>query len=199
VSRNGDLVVAKTTREIFDAAMRARRELTIGESGRLAVRAEWLLEKRVRPILGVEIDAVPDAEMPEAYAVYLPKNKIMKITESVLRKAELEDPEALFTIYHELGHIYLHSDPVYFRQNKFNRVVKQNSAEWQADRFAVEFMIDRAELSTRYQNDIAAAAVYFQVPLEKLANYVAELRGEGLIASSGSELVQRHIQQRFDF
>ena len=200
MSRNGEMVAGKTSREIYEAAMAAREKLRLGLEGRLAIGPEWLLEKLVRPIYGVDIDIVEDNALPDSYAAFVPADRVLKIRESVLRKAESEDHDALFTIFHEIGHICLHSDQVFYRHNPSRRATKHNDPEWQADRFALEFSVDRQELIDRYQHDLASASNYFRLPQAKLRIFLAELKGEGLIVPTNKELGMEEFQQRaFEF
>jgi Zn-dependent peptidase ImmA (M78 family) len=182
--------------------MAAREKLSLGLTGRLAISLEWLLEKRVRPVYGVEIDVVDDesAELSDAFAAYLPAERVLRVRESVMRKAELEDHEATFTIFHEIGHICLHSDAVFHRNDPSRRPPRNNDPEWQADRFAVEFSIDRQELIKKYQDDAVSASNYFKLPHEKVRQYMIELRNENVIVPSDDELAAvLREQARFDF
>ena len=205
MSRIGVVVVGKTTQEIFAAAQAAREKLNLGLTGRLAVdNLERLLEKRICPAFGVDLDVIGDDDsmLAGAYAAYSYGDRVLRVKESVVRKLKLEDPEAIFTICHELGHICLHSDPAFFRRELPRHLPKKMcDPEWQADRFAIEFCVDRQRLMELFQNS-ASAAAYFRVPLEKLKIYLAELDAEGKLQRKRLSKADKHfeaVQEDFDF
>jgi Zn-dependent peptidase ImmA (M78 family) len=109
--------------------MVARDRLAIGRAGRVPLDMEWLLERRVRPVYGVEPDIRDDndPEVANVFALYDAGKNTLLIRNSVLLKAtHVEDPEAIFTIAHELGHICLHSNPTQFRRE----LPKKLPAKW---------------------------------------------------------------------
>lgn len=197
-------VVGKTTSEIFEIAKHARSQLIGAGSGRIVIDLEWLLEKRVRSTYNVEIDYVSDHDksLIDAYAAYNCSERVLRIRESVIRKSKHEDPQAVFTLCHEIGHICMHSNPSYFRrENPRHLPTKICDPEWQADRFAIEFLIDRDKLMNMLDR-LESAAAYFRVPYIELQKYVSELRAEGVIENKKINKIESHLevlQGDFDF
>ncbi|OOG41499.1 hypothetical protein B0E51_07355 [Rhodanobacter sp. C05] len=173
------------------------------ESGRLT-NLEWLLENRVQLILGVQLDIVDDRDSSVAgvHAAYNYAEKVVRIRESVMRKIRIDEPEARFTVCHEIGHICLHSNPDFFRQVLPNHLPKKIcDPEWQADFFAVDFQVDR-ELLKQYDDPIKAAH-YFQVPIWEMQLYFAQLKAQGVLASGAmtqaDKCYEAAIQEGFEF
>lgn len=194
MSKIGAVAVGKTHREIYEIAQEARDRLTIGREGRLAIDMEWLLEKRARTILEIEIDVREDddPEVAGAHAAFDPSERIIKIRESVMRRSRVEDPDAIFTICHELGHVFLHSKPHYFRRVLPTHLPAQMcDPEWQADLFAIEFCMDRAMLP-RYDSP-RSAANYFKVPLREMQIYFAQLRAQGVLVRDTPDRVEHYL------
>jgi hypothetical protein len=204
VSRIGDVVSGKTLREIIDAAAEARVKLTLPVDGRLAVPMGFLLEKRVEPILQVQIDIRDDqdVEMSGLHAVYSLSDRVLKLRESVVRSCAIEEPEALFTVCHEIGHIWLHSDTEYFRRNEPSKLPKKTcDPEWQADMFSVAFMSDlRLFESSGYP---LQALLHCRVPKTQALRYITELESAEILAKKQETLADRNfrnaIQDGFDF
>lgn len=86
---------------------------------------------------------VPDSEMiKNAYAITCHQRKYMKIRESVYVRANEGVGRDLFTIAHEIGHLFMHNcETVSF--TRVNTFAKQayRSAEWQANQFAAELLM----------------------------------------------------------
>lgn len=202
MSRIGIAVVAKNLDDIASAAAAARAKLTV-PAGRLVVRMDWLLERRVCPIMGVELDIREDSdsEMRGAHASFDIESRVLKVRESVMRGCTLECPEAVFTLGHEIGHICLHSDKTYFRRHEPEKLPKKNSdPEWQADMFAVEFLIDRTQLE--HATDQLAAIMRSGVPKQQAVTYLAEYRARRVKALKEHRLDQylrEMTQDGFDF
>lgn len=204
MSRIGIVAAGKTGREIYEAALDARQKLLLPAQGRLAISMEWLLEKRVCPSYGIEIDVRDDSDpdLTDAFAAYNSQKRILKIRNSVLRKLPIEDPESYFTICHEIGHIHLHSNPDSYRREFPNHLPrKMCDPEWQADRFAREFMADRNQLFDESQK-IESKASYFRMPCRELKILMAELKLEGVIAQKSDYRLHTFLnaqQSDFDF
>jgi Zn-dependent peptidase ImmA (M78 family) len=198
------VVAGKTANEVYEAAQKARRDLFIGPEGRVAFDMEWLLEKRVRPILGVEIDSRSDddTDLAGVHAAYSCADKVIKIRESVIRRSMVEDPDAIFTICHEIGHVCMHSNPQFFRRVLPDHLPKKMcDPEWQANLFAVEFLVDR-QMLYRYDNPLTAAN-YFRVPHGHMREYFAQLRAQGVLArlpkTQFDDQFETATQEGFDF
>lgn len=91
---------------------------------------------------------VDDGQLPDACAETTPDQKIIKLRESLYLAACNGDRDSLFTLAHELGHLYMHAD----QPNTFARgsvsYSREEDCEWQADQFASELLIDRRLLQT---------------------------------------------------
>ncbi len=64
----------------------------------------------VLPRLGYTIEICENTFMKENYALTLPDKKTLKIREDVYELAVQGFPRHLFTIAHEIGHIFLHDN-----------------------------------------------------------------------------------------
>jgi len=194
VSGTGNVTIVRTPRIIHGIAQKARDELYLGPSGRIAHDPEWLLEKLVRPIKKVELDVCSDADLPSSHACFDVADRILRIRESVLRRARDEDPDALFTVWHELGHIYLHSDPLYFRETPPKHLpIKFRDPEWQADFFAVDFSVDRSKLAI-YDTPLKAAS-YFRVPLIQMQKYFDQLTRDGILTPNPRSALEHYLDR----
>lgn len=203
MSRIGAEVALRTPREIYEVAQEARRRLFVG-GGRLILDMEYMLEKLVQPQYDVVLDVrdEDDPDLAGAHAAYDVKNRVIRVRQSVMIRCMAEDPDAIFTICHELGHVCMHADPVLFRRRaRTGRPGKYTDPEWQADRFAMEFAVDRTQLE-RYGTP-ASAAVYFRMPEREMRAYFSDLRAEGIL--SGQPMTQMDkafeiaTQEGFDF
>jgi hypothetical protein len=202
VSRIGVAVPAKSFQEVVEAAFVARDKLTIPE-GRLVLQMEWLLEQRVRPHLKVEIDVRDsgDAELMEAHASFDVLTRVMKIRDTVLRGCILGSPEDIFTVCHEIGHASMHSEIMHFRRVSPNKLPKKHSdPEWQADIFAVAFIMGRS--LPKNNPDQLPAMLRAGVPKEHAVKYLVEYRATQRSSETDARLdhyMQEVIQDGFDF
>lgn len=207
MSNIGFVVPAKTADAIRVAARDSRVKLGLDQSGRIAFTDEWiedLLFRNLSAAYDIEVDLrkEDDAEMSGAYAAYRPRYGVLLLKESLLRQASVGDKEAHFTIFHEIGHVHMHSEHWLFRKVETGRLpMKSSDPEWQADRFAIEFAIDRNELIDRYGSEVAAASNYYKLPFYRLQGFVSETN---LMSSSRQKKndIERYlnaVQSDFDF
>lgn len=75
----------------------------------------------------------------EAYTDHI--NKIVKIRVDVYKHAIAKSPRELFTIAHEIGHLFLHAGESMAFARTVNKVPAYKSAEWQANYFAAELLM----------------------------------------------------------
>ena len=75
----------------------------------------------------------------EAYTDH--SQKIVKIKTSVYLKALEGSFKDLFTIAHEIGHLFLHDEEAIIFARSYVRVPAYRSAEWQANYFAAELLM----------------------------------------------------------
>lgn len=89
-----------------------------------------------------------DPSMADKWAYTDPNNKCIYIKNSIYAKACQHNPQARFTIAHELGHLLLgHKlDMVFARQNGNGQIPCFRDSEWQADTFAA-YLLMPAELA----------------------------------------------------
>ena len=96
----------------------------------------------------ISMEIVEDSKLSNEYAVTAPdKNKIL-IRESVYKNACNGVPRDRFTIAHEIGHLLLHRGITQtFACSQFiSDHSFEEDAEWQADMFASELLIDCNQL-----------------------------------------------------
>lgn len=75
----------------------------------------------------------------EAYTDH--NQKVVKIKTSVYLKALEGSFKDLFTIAHEIGHLFLHDEEAIIFARSYMRVPAYRSAEWQANYFAAELLM----------------------------------------------------------
>lgn len=75
----------------------------------------------------------------EAYTDH--KKKMVKIKTSVYLNALEGSYKDLFTISHEIGHLFLHDEEAIIFARSYMRVPAYRSAEWQANYFAAELLM----------------------------------------------------------
>lgn len=92
----------------------------------------------------IEFMIVPDSELKNEYAVTCPKEKVIVVRESVYDRACAGVPRDNFTLAHELGHLLLHTDtdPMYAQSQSPSFHHYTEDAEWQANTFASELLVD---------------------------------------------------------
>ena len=203
----GSAVQARSVEAIREAASEARQRLRLAPDGRITLTddfIETLLCRHIEPAYGVSIDwrDDQDEELRGALGMYRPEQRVLLLRESVVRQASAGDVDAHFTIFHELGHIHMHSEAQHFRMVPGRALTKHHDAEWQADQFAIAFAIDRLQLIESYGPDnIRRAANYFRVPFLKLQAAVIDMKTRGEFASNknGIEQYLDAIQGDFDF
>ncbi len=87
---------------------------------------------------------VSQYDIPGKYACYDPQKNIMTIDERVYLNAFYGSGRDRFTIAHEIGHYYLHSnEAVLARVSNKQKIPIYQSPEWQANTFASYFMMPR--------------------------------------------------------
>jgi hypothetical protein len=195
----------RTPTEIFNVAQDVRSKFSIGANGRIVHAMEWLFTHMVPEHYGVHLDVVDDHDpaLRNAYAEFDVRHKTLRVRQGVFLRCDLDDPEAIFTMAHELGHIVLHGEQKYFRRTRRLLVASRSyiDPEMQADRFALEFLVDRKMLE-RYDEPRTAAS-YFRVPLSQMKLFFAMLRSEGSLVGNAQTMMDKAFeiatQAGFDF
>ncbi|MBO2631464.1 MULTISPECIES: ImmA/IrrE family metallo-endopeptidase [Shewanella] len=99
---------------------------------------------RLRDTGQIEFQLVEQHELPNEYAVSYPDKKCIKCRETVYNNALAGQARDRFTLAHELGHILLHQNinPMFARSQSVSFHHFTEDAEWQANAFASEFLVD---------------------------------------------------------
>jgi hypothetical protein len=116
----------------------------------------------------IEFDKYPrDYPDPSSHASVTFGPLTLHVAEDIWSKAREDDPFARFVLAHELGHISLHRfDEHKFSSDPTRRISfaeKEHSAEWQADTFALHFLMPDHLVSRLRAPDVLEAAC--MVPL----------------------------------
>lgn len=98
-----------------------------------------ILELVIIPCFNLNLEIVEKSEMPDKYAEYEPLNKIIRIREDTYENALKGKGRDRFTIVHEIGHIFLHSNKVSMARSS-DSIPIYCDPEWQANTFAREFL-----------------------------------------------------------
>lgn len=121
----------------------------------------------------IEFEIVEDDQLQNEYAVSVPNERLIKVRQTVYHNAINGVPRDCFTLAHELGHVILHRDtnPVYARSQSTSYHHFTEDAEWQANTFASELLVDSRKLENiRSPRDIVNV---FGIGIES-AGYVYE-------------------------
>lgn len=149
IRKLGNKVSRLTTQQIREKAQLFRirlSELGIYESYQYIDIAKVLDTLNARGIISMEI--VDDSKLSSEYAVTAPDQNKILIRESVYNNACNGVPRDRFTIAHEIGHLLLHRGIIQtFACSQFiSDHSYEEDAEWQADMFASELLIDCNQL-----------------------------------------------------
>ncbi|WP_037471140.1 ImmA/IrrE family metallo-endopeptidase [Shewanella waksmanii] len=151
-------VPKQSTHEIRTIAHQVRNKLVHHKRfGQIILPIAELLDY-LRDKGEIEFILVEDYELKSEYAVSLPNgnsatNKpIIKCRESVYHAALNGSPRDKFTLAHELGHVLLHrnTDPAFARAQTPSNHHYTEDAEWQANTFASELLVDSRQLEGVY-------------------------------------------------
>lgn len=203
----GNVVQARTIDVIHAAALQARQRLRLETSGRVILVEDFverLMFDNVSRAYGVDVDWLEDNDerLSGAFAMYRPRDSELLVRNEVFRKAMSGDADAHFTLFHEIGHIHLHSERELFRLEPDRKPTKFHDPEWQADLFAIEFAIDRHELVERFgRHHLKSAAAYYKIPYRRLhAHYLQYIQREAAHQKANSaESYFDAVQGDFDF
>ncbi|NVF16234.1 ImmA/IrrE family metallo-endopeptidase [Vreelandella maris] len=142
----------KCGQEIREIAQAIRDEITGLMTSNHARPIHRLPMMRIFELLYIQeefaMHIVSDEELPNAAAETEPDEQIITIRESVYNAAAEGDREALFTLAHELGHLFMHADQPRSFARGSNSYSLESDCEWQADKFASEFLVDKRLIDT---------------------------------------------------
>lgn len=91
----------------------------------------------------LSFESVDVHEMPNEYAITFPSQKKLIVRRDTMEGARRGEPRARFTLAHELGHLFLHTDtvPQFARSQAPSLHDFTEDVEWQANEFAGWFLI----------------------------------------------------------
>jgi hypothetical protein len=172
----GFRVPGKRISDIRQTAERARAALGIT----FPIRLGHFLERL--SIYSITVDVLEDGAngLPAGVeACWIPESLTLCVTERVYEKACRNDPRALFTVFHELGHALLGHRRTLNREPPTAEIKIFEDSEWQANQFAAEILmpveeIRRRGLKTDY--DLTAA---FGVSMEAARIRIDRLKRSG--------------------
>ncbi|MGN1338431.1 MAG: ImmA/IrrE family metallo-endopeptidase [Candidatus Coprovivens sp.] len=98
-----------------------------------------LLEFVICPNMEISLQIVEEKYMQDKYAEYSPVEQTIKIREDVYNRAIDGVGRDRFTISHEIGHIFLHSNNIAMARSNEQFPIYCDP-EWQANVFAREFL-----------------------------------------------------------
>ncbi len=128
----------------------------------------------------VDIQIRPDNAMGRANAFVSGDRKSLFLRESLTTRASAGDPQAIFDVVHELGHLVLHPNrgpelPRMIDGNIRSRGLDKNSsAEYQANRFARAFLMLPEEIEQF--DDVDPLAENCNVPVKQAELRLTEFR-----------------------
>lgn len=139
---NGFRVSPRSIADIRETAKRARAALNF----RWPVALDRFLEKLV--IYSITVDVVENHGVlpPGVEACWVPEDLTLYLTERVYKAACNNEPRALFTVFHEMGHALLGHRRTLNREIPGLEIKRFEDSEWQADQFAAEFLMPLDEI-----------------------------------------------------
>jgi len=139
---NGFRVSPRSIADIRETATRARAALDF----RWPVPLGRFLERLL--IYSITYDVVENrgALPPGVEACWVPENLTLYLTNRVYNEACANDPRALFTVFHEMGHALLGHRRTLNREVPGREIKTYEDSEWQANQFAAEFLMPLEEI-----------------------------------------------------
>ena len=122
----------------------------------------------VIPELGYTIEICELSELKDEYALTRPKEKVLKIREDVYVNATKNSPRDLFTIAHEIGHVFFHDATSIALARGDCKIQKFEDPEWQANTFAAELLVPSNALKGKTVEEV--------VEIYKCSRQVAEIQ-----------------------
>lgn len=88
--------------------------------------------------VGYSFEILEDYELKGKYAEALPDEKRLLIRQGTYEGAVKGNPRDLFTLAHEIGHLFLHNNQTISFARKDSKIKCYEDPEWQANTFAAE-------------------------------------------------------------
>ena len=172
----GDVVSPRKITEIRSIATTTRKllGLEVGDTN------TWRLLDRLSVEYGVTYDVVEDHEMPHhhAEACCIPDQAIIYLPEKSVSAIDRGDPRVRFTVHHEVGHFVLGHSKSYARANVVPAAYIDS--EWQADRFAAEFLMPSEVIIGEKLGTAALIRQRFNVSMEAASYRLHSLQTEAV-------------------
>lgn len=127
----------------------------------------------------LSLEIAPIDEMGDAEGLACPQGKFIRIREDVYEAACDQEPRARFTIAHEIGHWYLHSNVQLMHARTDSRIENFRLSEPQANQFAAEFLMPVEFFSDR--DDAFSVTCRHGVSHSAALYRLKYLMGEGII------------------
>lgn len=112
------------------------------------VPIEKIYEVLLDILPGFNFEVVSKSVLGSEHGRTYPNKKLIMIREDVYEGACRGNPRDRFTMAHELGHLFLHTDVQFARDESTLPTKIFMDSEWQADTFASGFLIDDIALKT---------------------------------------------------
>ncbi|MEZ2349555.1 ImmA/IrrE family metallo-endopeptidase [Caballeronia sp. RCC_10] len=143
---NGFRVPPKSINDVRYAANRARAALGLAFPIHLGQFLEQLSSYSITlDVLENGASGLP----PGVEACWIPETLTLCLTERVYEQACRNEPRALFTVFHEMGHALLGHKRTLNREIPGREFKTFEDSEWQANQFAAEILMPVEEIQRR--------------------------------------------------
>jgi len=143
----GIKVPPRSTKEIYGIAEKVRSVFQLNGP---YVPIDNIYEVMPDLLTGFNYEILSKEEMGDDEGVTYPNKKLIHIREDVYEGACSGSGRDRFTMAHELGHLFLHTNVQFSRLNPAAPTKIYMDSEWQADTFASGFLIDATYLAKCY-------------------------------------------------
>ncbi|MDK2779061.1 MAG: ImmA/IrrE family metallo-endopeptidase [Pseudomonadota bacterium] len=125
-------------------------------------------------------ECVQIEDMPDSLGEVSLKERKILLREDCYLSATDGDKEGLFTVAHELGHFFLHTDCRLHRLLPDMELDETRCPEYQADAFACELLIDSDYLiRSIHRMTIDELSDRFRIPVNKLNDHLGRMAKNG--------------------
>lgn len=143
MSRNGIVVPPLSKKNIYKIANNVR---SIFDLSKPYVPIEVIYEIIPTVLDEFNFEIVPKNELGTEHGRTYPNKQLILIREDVYENACNGSGRDRFTMAHELGHLFLHQNIQFSRNQQLENTKIYMDSEWQADVFASAFLIDENQL-----------------------------------------------------